>query len=482
MNETSTAELKQPPVIKLSTFMATFERSGFYVLVFLLVLYLKGEYQFSDSAAFVIFGVFSALAYLATAAGGYLADNIFGIRRCIILGLAAEAAGLFLISIPIKALLPLSLALVIAGVGLFKTGPTHLMGRSYKEKDSRIDSGFTIYYVGMNVGNIIVSSLIGTVIKYFGWHVAFLFGGVLISCALIVYYFLKGTATELDSRPGMRKLSLRTWAGVLVGFFVSIGIFAFLVNKTSLAQEFLTIASLCLLGYFIYQIIKSPSEEKKKIIASLLLIIMGLVFFILYQQAYMSMVLFINRSVSREFFGMEIPTVAFFALNPIWVVVLGPLLAIAYKALGNRGKNPAVTVKFPIGLLLAGLCFICLVVGAQFADANGLVSPWWVVLAYLFYSAGELLVSALGVAMVTHIAPKRMYGVMMGTWFVVGMSLSSVLGSYLAGFSNIPENLHDGVAVLHIYTKVFLEMGVGALILTAISFLVGPLIKRMAKL
>lgn len=481
MSTITTQTPKQPAVLKLSFFTAMCERFGFYVLTFLIVLYAKSEYGLSDSEAFLLYGAFSALAYLTTAAGGYLADNVFGVRRCIIFGLICESAGLMLLAIQGKTIFSIALGLIIVGVGLFKTGPTHLLGRSYKENDPRIDSGFTLYYMGMNIGSF-TSSLLASIIQlYFGWHIAFLYGGVGIALGLIAYFIFRKTAIDIDSEPGKQKLPIKTWQRVIAGMILVAFAGAFLVTYPNLTNIFLIIATLGLFGYFIYEIIKSPKNEQLKIIACLSLIAMGLIFFILYQQAYTSMVLFINRCVDRHAFGKEIQTAAFFGLNPFWVVVLSPILAALYNHLNKRGKVFPITVKFPIGVLLISLCFASLVTGSHFASNPSQVSPWWVVLAYLLYTAGEMFVSALGPAMITQIAPKRMYGVMMGTWFVVTMSLSAILGSMFAGLASVPDTLTDQAAILSIYSQAFTKFGIAAIILAAICFAVGPMIKRMAE-
>jgi proton-dependent oligopeptide transporter, POT family len=478
--QTATA-LKQPPVFKLSFYTAMCERFGFYVLSFLLVLYAKGEFNLSDAQAFTMFGTFTALSYLTTAIGGYLADNIFGIRRCIITGLFLEGLGLTLLAIPSHFIFIIALAFIIIGVGLFKTGPTHLMARSYEDKDPRIDSGFTLYYMAINIGSFISSLLTGIVQRYYGWHMAFLMGGIAVLIGLIFYFIFRKTAQEPDSDVGKKKLPIKKWLYVILGLVVAGTISAFLMAKTNLAAGFLTFATVLLFIYFIYEIVKSPKSERLKIVACLSLILMGLVFFVLYYQAFTSMVLFINRSVVRQIMGFEIPTVAYFALNPFWVVVLGPILAMVYNSLGKKGKDLAITTKFPLGLFITSLCFFTLVASTYFVNANAQTSSLWVILAYFFYTLGEMLVSALGVAMVTHIAPKRMYGVMMGTWFV-STSLAAALSGVFAGIANIPETLHDPFAILQIYSNAFLKIGVASLICTAIAFAAGPYIKRIAKL
>lgn len=479
---TETKKLQQPPVFKLSFLTAMFERAGFYVLSFLIVLYAKEVYQVSDTIAFTLFAVFSALAYLMTAAGGYLADNVLGIRRCIILGLLLEGIGLCMLYIPSKVIFPIALACIILGVGMFKTGPTHLLGRSYGDKDPRIDSGFTLYYMGMNIGSFTSAMCIGEVQKYFGWRVAFLVGGVTILLGLVWYFVFRKSAYEPDSAAGKKPLPWKTIGWVTLGL-VLVGLAAmFLVSHEIVAYWVFGIATALLLVYFIFEILRSSKEDKPKIIACLILILMGFVFFVLYQQAYTSVLLFINRCVVRTIMGFEIPAVAFFALNSAWVIILGPILAWTYTRFGKKNKDLAVTTKFPIGLLVTSLTFFALVASSYFANANYQVSPLWAVLAYFFYTLGEMLVSALGVAMVTHIAPKRMYGIMMGTWFVVGMALSAALSGVFASRASIPDTLHDPAAILAIYNHAFLEIGVAALVVTALAFAIGPYVKRIAKL
>lgn len=484
MNTTAStvSTLKQPPVFKLAFYTAMCERFGFYVLSFLLVLYAKAEFGITDMEAFTMFGIFSALSYLTTALGGYLADNYYGIRRAVITGLFLEGIGLSMLAIPSDIIFPFALAMVAIGVGLFKTAPTHLMARSYVEKDPRIDSGFTLYYMSINIGSTISSLLCGVVQRYYGWHVTFLMGGIAILFGLVFYFFLRGSAADVDSEVGKERLPGIKWVMMFIGFLALTWLYSLLVAHAKIADVVLVLATISLFIYFGYEIFKSPYDEKMRIIACLGLVLMGFVFYVLYFQAYTSIVLFINRSVVRNVMGFEIPTAAYFSLNAIFCVLLGPILAWIYTSLGKRGKDLAVTTKFPVGLLITSLCFFTLVVSSYFANPNGQVSSWWIVLAYFMYTLGEMLIGALGVAMVTHIAPKRMFGVMMGTWFLVGTSLGAALSGVFAGIADVPATVTDPMAILHIYTKAFTEIGFASLVCTALSFIAGRYIKRIAQL
>ena len=280
------SKTKQPDVFKLSFWITMCERFGFYVLSFVLVLYAQSEFKFTDIQAFELYAVFCAFCYLATAVGGYLADNIFGIRRCMVVGLLLEGIGLLMLAIPERALFAIALAIIIAGVGLFKTTPTHLLGRSYAENDSRIDSGFTLYYIGVNIGSLISSLLIGVVQRYFGWHAAFLMGGCGILLGLLFYFGLRHSARQHDSQVGLKKLPAEKVYYAGMGLIASFGLFAYFINHPHIAYYVYSFCAMGLAGYFIYEIIKSSPQDRNKIIACLSLIMMSLVFFIMYQQAY----------------------------------------------------------------------------------------------------------------------------------------------------------------------------------------------------
>lgn len=478
-----TKNLKQPKVLVMAFLNALFERAGFYLFTAMLVLYVKEDFNYSDTAAFALFGVFMGLVYITPAIGGYLADNVLGIRRSLVIGLILEGIGLALLGLPYHIMLFVGLACLVLGVGFFKTAPTHLMARTYEENDPRIDSGFTIFYMAINVGSFISIAFAGYLQRYFGWHVSFLVASLCLWCALGSYYAFRHLAVEADSEPGKKKLSWKVSVFTLVGIILSIMLCSFLVSQVGITDIFFVLAAVIVFSYFTYEIIKEPSRENKlKIIACVILLMMGFVFYILYYQAYTSINLFVDRSVNRMFFGFSIPTVAYLALNPFWILLLSPLLAFLYGVLAKRNKDLAVTTKFPIGLLIVSLCFLLLSLSTHFANADAKISSLWIVFFYFLYSLGEMFIGALGVAMVTRIAPKRLYGVMMGGWFLVGMGLAGSMSGLFASLASISENVQSAQEILHIYSHAFSEIGIVGLIATVAAFIIGPYLKRIAKL
>jgi POT family proton-dependent oligopeptide transporter len=474
--------LKQPRVFYFSTATASFERFGFYSLSYLLVLYVKNFFNFSDHDSFILFGVFNALVFLAPALGGYLGDNIIGIKRTLIVGLVLEALALLALALPTDKAFLVALALTVVGVGLFKVAPTDLLGRAYASNDARIDSGFTLYYMLMNIGAALAPITTGYVQRYFGWHMAFLCGFFAMLAAVITYFVLKDRATDVDSPPGKKPLSIKKWIIFLSGTLVSIGIVIFLLNYATISNIFFAVSTIFLLIYFVNEIRKGPRQEKMEICACLCLIIIGMIFFIMYFQLYMSITLFTDRCINHNFLGLNIPTSAFLGLNPIWVILFSPFLVMIYNNLERKKKDLKITAKFALGLLFTSLCFMFLYFSHFFHDANFTVSNLWLILAIGLFSFGELLISALGVAMVARIAPKRMYGVMMGAWYLIACSLASSVSGKVSDLASIPDSLTDKALILGIYAKAFLVIGLLGVGFAVIVFLISPYINRIGHL
>lgn len=477
---------KQPKVLYLSAITSMCERFGYYIIGFLLTLYVKNIYNFSDEKAFATFALFTALGYLTPAIGGYIADHLIGIRRCLGLGLLFEAAGYFLLAIPSPnlTLFKIALAAIIVGAGIFKTAPTNIMGRAYEKNDPRIDSGFTLYYMGINIGSLSSAFISGSIKDAYGWHAPFLFAGAGLILGFIWFLFFKHHAKDHESKAGQKHYSLFKWILTIIGCFAVIAFIAYLIGDMKTAQIGFFIGSGLVCLYLLYELVVSPKDEKVKILVCLILIFMAVVFFLLYFQLYTSMELFIDRNVDRFFRGRDIPTMYYLGLNGLWIIILSPIFASFYKTLRKRGKGISITTKFPMGILLIGTCFLSLYIACNhFADSAGKISSWWMVLALFLYSSGELLISALGVAMITKIAPARMYGVMMGAWYLIATALAAELSGILAKSASIPVKLQKNVhATLEIYGGAFFKMFLIGLTAAVIGFAISPLLKRAVKL
>lgn len=476
------AKLKQPTVFYLMFISAMWERFGYYVVGGLIVLYIKSVFLMSDTQAFVLFGVFTAFCYLVPPIGGYLADNIMGIKRCLMLGMVLEAAGFTLLAFHGELIFYAALGLIIVGSGLFRACPTDIIARSYEEDDPRIDSGFTLFYMAINIGSFISFLIAGTIQRFYGWHVAFFTAAIGLYLGIVSVIIFNYLINPYEAEPGKKPLPMKKWLLVIFGAVVLSCVLAILTAHSEVTNIAFIFIGLIFILYLLYEISRSPAEEKRGIVACVILMLMGLVFYLFYYQAYTSINLFVERNVNHQVLGIYIPTATFLIFNPFWIFILSPILAIIYKRLGKHGKDLAITTKFPLGILITSGCFLLLALSAHFYNAQAQVSPLWVVLAYLFYSLGELLISALGVAMVTHIAPKRMYGVMMGAWFFIAAGLGASLSGVLANVAKIPTDIHDPFVSLHIYKTAFLNFGLAGLSVTLLAFIVGFYVNRLIKL
>lgn len=471
--------LKQPPVFKLVALTTICERIGFYIISYLIVLFIKHKFGFTDEMAFGLFGVFTALAFLTPALGGYLGDNIVGIKRSIVLGLFFEGTGLLLLLIPSFLTLIISLSFIIIGSGFFKTSPTDLLAHAYKKGDDpRIDTGFTYYYMAINFGTLIAAIVASFVQRYYGWSATFITGGVLLYVGLIFYYFFRNSAIHIDTNAGSRKLNLKIILGIFIGTLLSILTFSFLMFHVEFSNYFFELSTVITFVYFIIEIIKSPKEEKWHIFACLYLIIIGLACAVLYFQMFTSLELFIDRAVIRTYFGFTVPTIMFLSLESAFVIMLGPILVALYDFLSARNSDMTVITKLTIGLMATGLSFFFLVIGAHHPNAHFQVSALWIVAMLFVFTIGDLMNSALGVAMITHIAPKRMYGVMMGAWYLVANGLAASLSGQFASVADIPVTLHNSTQILAIYSHAFFKIGLIGVIISIIAFAINPFVKR----
>lgn len=474
-------KLKQPPVFKLVALTTICERIGFYVISYLMVMFMKHQFNLTDTSAFSAFGVFTALSFLTPAIGGYLGDNVIGIRRSILLGLFFEGTGLLLMIIPGYLPFVFALSFMVIGSGFFKTSPSDLLAHSYRnDNDPRIDSGFTYYYMAINLGTLIAGIVASFIQRYFGWNWSFLTGGLLMYMGILFYFIFHHTADHIDTKAGSKKMPSRTITVLILGLALFSAIFMFLLIHVEFSNNFFIFATICTALYLFYEMTKSDKTERWHILACLYLIFLGFVCAVLYFQMYTSLELFIQRAVVRTFFGYKIPTIMFLSMESAFVIMLGPVLSALYDYLAKRKSDLHVMTKLTIGLLATSVSFFALVIGSHYHNNLFQISAIWIVIMFLIFTVGDLMNSALGVAMVTHIAPKRMYGFMMGAWYLVGNALAASVSGKFASIANIPTfDISRGDIILQIYTHAFYRIGLLGVCVSVLAFAINPFIKKL---
>jgi POT family proton-dependent oligopeptide transporter len=445
----------QPIGLSTLFFTEMWERFSFYGIRPLLILFMtaalaSGGFGFERETAGAIVGIYSACVYLTSLPGGWIADRLLGLRRAIWYGGILIALGHISIALSIvfaHSAFFIGLVLIVLGTGLLKPNISAIVGDLYPEGGSRRDAGFSIFYMGINVGALIAPLVTGYLGERVGWHLGFGAAGVGMVIGVITYW-LRADKTLIVGA-GMAIIALLV-------ILVMTGIMQ--INPVSVAQKMTLVIVGMAIVYFIYLFFGGGlnGEEKKRILIILLLFIFAAIFWAAFEQAPTSLNLFAKDFTDRVVFGWQMPTLWLQSANSVFVIALAPVFAALWISLGKRGKDPSSVAKFAWGLFFAGLGFVVMVVAANIVIRGGgkvLVSPWWLVLSYLFQTFGELSLSPVGLSSMTKLSPVKFKGQMMGVWF-----MAAALGNLIAGLVGgrvDPEKLQDMPALFQ-QTSLFL--------------------------
>lgn len=444
----------------LSTLFFTelWERFSYYGMRALLVLFMvdavkSGGMGLDDKTASSIYGLYTAFVYLAALPGGWIADRLLGAQRAVWIGGLVIAAGHFTLAVPTTATFFIGLVLVVVGTGLLKPNVSAIVGQLYPEGGARRDAGFTIFYMGINMGAFLGPLICSYLGEQVNWHAGFGAAGVGMLLGVIQYKFSSGRLGEAglhSSAPIGGKAGLdKAWypvigGGVVVLMVVALGLTGTLTfNAVALAQNTTYVIVGLAFAFFIYIFAfgKLTSTERKHTLVIVALFIASAVFWSGFEQAGSSLNLFADRHTDRSVFGFEIPAGWFQSLNPFYIVVLAPIFAAVWVNLAKRNLDPSMPGKFAIGLIMLGLGFLVMVAAAKIVVAGNQAAPYWLILTYLLHTMGELCLSPVGLSSVTKLAPKRFVGQMMGIWFLA-TSLGNLMAGLMAGRFN-PEALNE---------------------------------------
>jgi proton-dependent oligopeptide transporter, POT family len=598
-------------------FAEMWERFSYYGMRALLVLYMiKGFLKLNDGAAYAVYGAYTALVYATPFIGGMLADRLLGARRAVVLGGLLMAAGHLLMTIESHVSFYGALALLIAGNGFFKPNISTMVGSLYPAGNPKRDGGFTIFYMGINLGGAMSPLICGYVGEVFGWHYGFGLAtlGMLVGVAVFVapvrltqaliavgaiataiaMLFLQNNTYQLivhvfvgvsllaaagaafialgkGGLPAEAGAPPATGAGrphwpVYVGVALAVPLFALLVQHNEVAGWMLTLFGGAAFVWLIFEAMRSDKIERERLFVVLILMFFSLLFWAFFEQAGSSINNFTDRNIDRVIEarhaeagdvgrtlelrvpldttdpelsklppltqeqlghassqgapftlsdldklrsralagspdesvvewqvaptsvgmgigGAEVPASLFQAANGIFILLFGLVFTVLWSFLGSRGREPSTPVKFSLGLLQLGLGFGALWYGAEVADARGMVSIFWLLLALLLHSTGELCLSPVGLSMVTKLSPSRIVSTVMGAWF-----LATAFSNFLAGLIAQLTGVHGEAgetqvipppaATVHLYGDVFGQIGVVAIGSALICLALSPLLRR----
>lgn len=433
MSNADLAKQGHPRGLYILFFSEMWERFCYYGMRTLLTLYLVKALFKGDAEAALIYGAYTGLVYAAPVLGGRMADKFLGYRYAIILGAILMSIGEFLILGGTETWLLIGMGAIIIGNGYFKANISTIVGKLYKENDPRRDSGFTIFYIGINIGALLATSVVAYVGETYGFKYGFGLAGIGMLLGLLIFWFGRDRYAEAEgleiTEAGKKKLVGPINYVVLITL-ISVALIPacyILISKNEILQYLL-------IGLFImvsYNLISAGAKEGKiwrdRMIALVIFILINIVFWAFFEQAGTSLTLFADRNVDREIFGWLMPASMTQFFNPFFIVVFGSIFSVMWVKLSEKGKNPSIPMKFAFGILQLGLGFLVTLLGLTFAEGFQ-VPLLTLVFLYLLHTTGELFLSPIGLSMVTKLAPSKISGTAMGGWF-----LSFAIGNFLGG-------------------------------------------------
>lgn len=468
---------EQPRAFHMLFFVELWERFGFYTVQGILTLYFIRFLGYSDIIAYYTFGAFSALVYGLVVIGGFLGDKVLGTKRTIVVGLVVLAFGYSFLALADKNNVFLALGFICVGNGLFKANPANLLGKCYKPGDARLHGAFTLYYMAVNIGSIAALIIGPTIASRYGYSPAYMFSACGLLLGLANYIWQRQYIAQVPTQSDHKRISIIQWGLLGCGVVLVAWSAAYLLQHILFAQNLLWLVTFSACSYFFYLMSKEDKYTRIKMLMAFILMLEAIVFFVLYQQMPTSLNLFAVNNVHAQLFGIAIDPQTFQVLNPVWIIIMSPLLALGYKVLHKKNKVFAVPHKFALGMSLCGISFLILYCSRYFYSGNGMVSSWWLIGSYFFQSMGELLVSALGTAMVAELVPASIAGFVMGIWFLTS-AVAGFLGATVASYTALPQHIKPGVESLIIYTDVFAYIGGVTLVIALLMWLFAPLLSR----
>ena len=487
----SSSKSKHPSGLYVLFFSEMWERFSFYGMRALLVLYMVKAFGFNDSDAYAVYGAYGALVYASPVIGGMLADRIMGARLAVILGGVLMSLGHFTMAVETPGFLYFALALICAGNGFFKANISSMVGKLYKENDPLRDSGFTIFYMGINIGAFTASVLCGYVGQTFGWHYGFGMAGVGMIIGLITFIRGQKYLGNHGLPPNPKALKQKLFGNLVsrekliyLGTALAVPVIALGLYRNEAVGWALNLTAIAILGYLLFVAFSSGKVARDRLILVMLLMIFHTTFWAFFEQAGSSLTLFADRNVDRSIFGWEMPASMAQAFNPFFIIALGPVFVWLWGKLAALKKTPSIPIKFAYGIFGVGLGFYALVFGSQFAGPDAQTGLIFLVLAYFLHTAGELFISPIGLSAVTKLSPAKVVSTVMGAWFL-SISFAHHIAALIAKLTGVKGSGDtsgeiDASQSLGVYVDVFGDIFTASAVIGIILVLISPLLKKLA--
>jgi len=450
-----TAFFGHPRGLSTLFFTEMWERFSFYGGRALLILFMtaslaEGGLGMDAATAAPIYGIYVACVYLLALPGGWVADRLIGQRNSVFWGGVLIAAGNFSLATPGTMFFYLGLALIVLGTGLLKPNVSVIVGDLYPEGGARRDAGFSIFYMGINIGAFVAPLIVGGLGEKVNWHLGFATAGIGMVLGLIQYRygfkFLRDAGKLKDEALSTRGQAWRM-AGLGIGALVAIAVLLYWLGSVGILnitiQGAAQITGVVIFGVavlFFGSVLAFghlETIEKKRVVVIFFLFIGAAIFWAGFEQAASSLNLFADQRTDRVIFGWELTTTSLQAVNPLFIITMAPVFAWLWVWLGTR--DPSIPVKFGLGLVLLGMGFFVIAWAATYttpemAESSSMgVSPAWLIATYFLHTCGELCLSPVGLSGITKLSPPKYVGQMMGTWFM-GAALGNLIAGLVAGY------------------------------------------------
>ena len=450
-----------PAGLQTLFFTEMWERFSYYGMRAILVLFMTTDTAheglgLTTETSAAIYGLYTAGVYLLTLPGGWLADNIFGQRRAIWYGGILIMIGHLLLAVPgVNEIFFLGLCFVAGGTGLLKPNISTIVGDLYPEGGAKRDAGFSLFYMGINLGSLLGQTIVAYLGEKVNWHLGFGMAAIGMFFGLAQFRLTQSNLGDIGltpkaKEPGENGGEANRPLAIVMALAV-IGLLAILqytgqidmFTATGIAQAVGVVIVTVTVFYFAYILIAGglTVSEKKKVAMIFLLFVGAALFWSGFEQAGSSLNLFARDHTNRMLFGWELPAGWLQNVNPAFIIILAPVMGALWVKLAAKNLNPRTPLKFGFGLILLGLGFVVMYFAAQIVAAGTKAGMMWLVVTYFLHSVGELTLSPVGLSATTKLAPRKYYGQMMGIWFV-GAALGNLIAGLFAGNFD-PENVQQ---------------------------------------
>jgi proton-dependent oligopeptide transporter, POT family len=474
----------QPKGLFTLFFTEFWERFSYYGMRALLLFYMyteiaDGGLGIDDGTAKSIMAIYGSLVYMSGIIGGWIADRLLGTQRTVFYGGVLIMAGHIVLALPAgTTALFISMFLIVIGTGLLKPNVSNIVGDMYSPQDVRRDSGFSIFYMGINMGGLLAPLIVGTIGQEYNYHLGFGLAAIGMLVGLIVYMAtrkkylgLAGTYVPNPLGAGEKKKVFTRigLSAVVIVILAAITIPAGILTINRFTYLVSILGILIPTAYFIvmYRSPKTNADEKSRILAYIPLFIAAIMFWAIQEQGSIILAEYADKRTELSLFGFELQSSWFQSLNPLFIVVLAPIFANVWVKMGER--QPTTTKKFSFGLLFAGLSFLVMIVPAAMNGTDTLVNPIWLVLSFLLVVIGELCLSPVGLSATTKLAPEAFSAQTMSLWFLSNASAQAINAQIVKLYKPETEIVYFGV------------IGGVAILLGLLLFMASPRIQRFMK-